>query len=59
MAEPTPPVRNVVEFRGVTKRYGGFTAIHDVTFTVEDRADKGEFVAILGRPAAASPPCCG
>jgi len=48
MAAPLPSVPNVVEFRGVTKRFGSFTVIHDVTFTVEDRPDKGEFVAILG-----------
>lgn len=48
--EPRPPV---VEFRNVTKTYGAgtsqpFTAIKDVNFTVEDKADHGEFVAILG-----------
>ena len=44
---------NVVEFRAVTKTYDAgtdhaFTAIQDVNFTVEDRPDHGEFVAILG-----------
>ena len=39
---------NVVEFRGVTKRFGSVTVIRDVTFTVPDVADKGEFIAILG-----------
>jgi NitT/TauT family transport system ATP-binding protein len=38
----------IVEFRGVTKRFGSFTAIRDVTFAVEDRPDHGEFVTILG-----------
>ena len=38
----------VVEFDGVTKRFGTFTVIRDVTFSVEDRPDKGEFVCILG-----------
>jgi NitT/TauT family transport system ATP-binding protein len=38
----------IVEFRGVTKRFGGLTAIRDVTFAVQDRPDRGEFVAILG-----------
>ena len=42
--EPPP----VVEFRSVTKRFGKLTVIRDVTFTVEDRPDKGEFIAILG-----------
>lgn len=50
-AEPAtaPPL---VQFRNVSKRFGtgtkAFTAIQDVTFTVEDRPGRGEFVAILG-----------
>ncbi len=48
VARPT-----VVEFRSVTKTYGAggpkpYTAIRDVTFVVEDRPDKGEFVCVLG-----------
>jgi NitT/TauT family transport system ATP-binding protein len=44
---------HVVEFRDVTKTYNfgrpnAFTAIRDVSFVVEDKVDKGEFVAILG-----------
>jgi ABC-type nitrate/sulfonate/bicarbonate transport system ATPase subunit len=42
----SPPA--VVEFQGVTKRFGSFTVIRDVTFTVQDRLDHGEFIAILG-----------
>jgi len=42
----------VVEFRSVTKTYGAgsraLTAVRDITFTVEDRPGRGEFVAILG-----------
>ncbi|MGB2716247.1 MAG: ABC transporter ATP-binding protein [Vicinamibacterales bacterium] len=38
----------IVEFRGVTKRFGDFIAIRDVTFAVQDWPSKGEFVAILG-----------
>jgi NitT/TauT family transport system ATP-binding protein len=38
----------IVEFRGVTKRFGDFTVIRDVNFAVRDRPDRGEFVAILG-----------
>jgi len=38
----------IVEFRGVTKRFGSLTAIRDVTFAVEDRPDRGEFITILG-----------
>ncbi|HEX6974193.1 MAG TPA: ABC transporter ATP-binding protein [Vicinamibacterales bacterium] len=39
---------NVVDFKNVTKRFGETTVIRDVTFSVEDRPDKGEFIAILG-----------
>ncbi len=38
----------IVEFRGVTKRFGNFTVIRDVTFAVPDLPGRGEFVAILG-----------
>lgn len=38
----------VVEFHGVTKRFGTHTVIRDVTFAVQDRPDHGEFVTILG-----------
>jgi NitT/TauT family transport system ATP-binding protein len=38
----------VVEFRAVTKRFGDFTVIRNVTFSVPDRPDHGEFVTILG-----------
>jgi ABC-type nitrate/sulfonate/bicarbonate transport system ATPase subunit len=44
---------HVVEFSNVTKtfnsgRSNAFTAIHDITFVVEDLKDKGEFICILG-----------
>jgi len=39
---------NVVDFRGVTKRFGSVTVIRDVTFCVPDVVEKGEFIAILG-----------
>jgi len=39
---------NIVEFRGVTKRFGDFTAIRDVTFAVPDLPGQGEFVTMLG-----------
>ena len=42
------PPANVVDFRNVTKRFGKLTVIRDVTFSVPDLPDKGEFVAILG-----------
>ena len=39
---------NVVDFRHVTKRFGSLTVIRDVTFSVADLPNKGEFIAILG-----------
>ena len=48
-APAAPPGQpNVVDFKGVTKRFGRLTVIRDVTFSVPDVPDKGEFVAILG-----------
>jgi NitT/TauT family transport system ATP-binding protein len=44
----TEPLQNVVEFRGVTKRFGDLTVIRDVSFTVPDLPGTGEFVSILG-----------
>jgi NitT/TauT family transport system ATP-binding protein len=48
-AAATPPV---VQFRNVTKRYGNGSgasaAIENISFKVEDRPGKGEFVSILG-----------
>ncbi len=48
---PAAPVA-LVEFRKVTKTFGAgpdaFTAIRDVTFSVENRLEHGEFISILG-----------
>ena len=44
----SPGAANVVDFRHVTKRFGDLTVIRDVTFSVPDLPDKGEFIAILG-----------
>jgi ABC-type glutathione transport system ATPase component len=44
---PGKPVP-VVVFDKVTKSYGKFTAIKDVTFTIEDHPGRGEMVPILG-----------
>jgi len=46
-AEPRQPP-NIVDFRGVTKRFDQVTVIRDVTFSVPDLPDKGEFISILG-----------
>src|SRR5262249_30509875 len=50
MSAPVPAVDrpNVVDFKNVTKRFGQLTVIRDVTFSVPDVPDKGEFIAILG-----------
>ena len=51
MTEPAGAIGaapNVVDFRNVTKRFGALTVIRDVTFSVEDVPNKGEFIAILG-----------
>ncbi|NUQ60848.1 MAG: ABC transporter ATP-binding protein [Pirellulales bacterium] len=54
LSRPREPSRpKIVEFRHVTKTYNAgmpnaFTAIRDVTFSVEDLPDKGEFIAVLG-----------
>ena len=47
-AAASPQYANVVDFRKVTKRFGNVTVIRDVTFSVPDLPDKGEFIAILG-----------
>jgi NitT/TauT family transport system ATP-binding protein len=48
-AEPVGPPPPVVQFTGVGKTYDtGHVAIRDVTFRVEDRPGRGEFVSILG-----------
>ena len=40
-----PPV---VEFRNVSKKFGDLTVIRNVTFSVPDLPNKGEFIAMLG-----------
>ena len=42
------PRPNVVDFQHVTKRFGDHVVIRDVTFSVPDLSDKGEFISILG-----------
>ena len=50
--KPPSSAPPVVEFRNVTKSFGSganaSTAIQDVSFRVEDRPGRGEFVGILG-----------
>jgi len=40
-----PPI---VEFRDVTVRFGSFTAVHDVSFAIENKPNQGEFISIIG-----------
>lgn len=44
-----------VEIRNVVKRFGALEVVHGVSAEIAD----GEFVALVGRRAAASPPFCG
>ena len=48
MSATAAGIPNVVDFQAVTKRFGKLTVIKDVTFSVPDLQDKGEFIAILG-----------
>ena len=43
-SKPVP----VVEFRHVTVRFGNFTAINDVSFSIDDVPDRGEFITMIG-----------
>jgi ABC-type nitrate/sulfonate/bicarbonate transport system ATPase subunit len=38
----------IIEFRSVTVRFGAFTALHDVSFAIEDSPNRGEFVSLIG-----------
>src|SRR5512136_855785 len=38
----------IVEFRHVSVRFGIFTAVNDISFTVLDRPNQGEFITIIG-----------
>ena len=51
MSEPSPvdaSTPHVVHFDRVTKRFGNVTVIRDVSFSVPDLHQKGEFISILG-----------
>jgi NitT/TauT family transport system ATP-binding protein len=40
-----PPV---VEFRNVSVHFGAFTALHDISFAIENVPDRGEFISMIG-----------
>jgi NitT/TauT family transport system ATP-binding protein len=44
MPEPSP----ILEFCGVTVRFGAFTAVHEISFRILDNPDRGEFITIIG-----------
>ncbi|MBA3686300.1 MAG: ABC transporter ATP-binding protein [Planctomycetes bacterium] len=54
MNDPAPApaapaaVPPVVEFRGVSVRFGAATALHDTSFTVADHPERGEFITLVG-----------
>jgi ABC-type nitrate/sulfonate/bicarbonate transport system ATPase subunit len=48
MSPETSLLAPIVEFRGVTVRFGSFIAITDLSFVIGDVADRGEFVTIIG-----------
>jgi ABC-type nitrate/sulfonate/bicarbonate transport system ATPase subunit len=48
MAIDISPSSPVVEFRHVSVRFGAFTAISDISFSIIDIPDYGEFITIVG-----------
>ncbi len=48
MSALKPQEPPVVEFRNVSVRFGSFTALHEVSFTIEDLPNRGEFISIIG-----------
>ena len=38
----------IVEFQGVSKTYGSTAAIRDISFQVENKPERGEFISLLG-----------
>lgn len=48
MSDSRSAAAPIVEFRGVTLRFGQFTALLDVSFKVENEPNKGEFVSMIG-----------
>ena len=41
-------VEHVVEFSNVTVRFGSFTALRGVSFSIEDIPNRGEFISLIG-----------
>jgi ABC-type nitrate/sulfonate/bicarbonate transport system ATPase subunit len=45
LSSAEPPI---VEFRRVSVRFGSFTALHDVSFAIENVPNRGEFISMIG-----------
>lgn len=45
---------NKIEIRDMNLYYGDFHALHGINLDIK----ANEITAFIGRPAAASPPCC-
>ena len=43
-----------IDIADIRKAYGPVPVLHGIDLSIHD----GEFVVLVGRPAAASPPCC-
>jgi NitT/TauT family transport system ATP-binding protein len=48
VSQPTPGDPPIVEFRHVSVRFGAFTALHDVSFSIQDTPNRGEFISLIG-----------
>ena len=48
MSQRTPGDPPIVEFRHVSVRFGAFTALHDVSFSIQDTPNRGEFISLIG-----------
>src|SRR5262249_1211928 len=48
MNPSSPAEAPVVEFRSVSVRFGSFTAVHDVSFAIENVPNRGEFISMIG-----------
>ncbi len=46
--QPPPSQAPIVEFRNVTMRYGAVTVLSDISFSVHDLPQAGEFISIVG-----------
>lgn len=48
MSTPNHRDPPIVEFRNVSVRFGSFTALHDVSFKIENEPTRGEFISMIG-----------